>query len=61
MWCPGYDTKLHLMMRLQFRDKESVEYPFTAITLSSLKPRVLVPVRIPSVGQIDRLKNIRIQ
>ena len=30
--CPRYDTKLHLMMRLQFWSFGNVEYLFTAIT-----------------------------
>ena len=32
---PGYDTKLHLMVRLQFWGLGSVVYPFIAITPSS--------------------------
>ena len=31
-WGPGYDTKLHRMVRLQFWRLEECEYPFTAIT-----------------------------
>ena len=31
--CPGYDTKLHLIVRLQTCSLENVEYSFITITL----------------------------
>ena len=56
--CPGYDAKLHLVVRLQFWRLGSVEYLFIVITLRSpLWLRVVVPIRIPSVGQIDQFAN----
>ena len=40
-WYPVYDTKLHLMVRLQFRRSGECE----------------VPVRVPSICQIELFKN----
>ena len=49
--CPGYDTKLHLMMRLQFWRVWST--PSFSLLPSPLRPGVEAAVRVPSIGQID--------
>ena len=38
--CPGYDTKLNLVLRLQFWWLESKEYHFIAITPRSILTRI---------------------
>ena len=50
MLCPGYDIKLHLMI-FEF---EECEYLFITIALkSTLTWSGIVPVRVPSIGQIE--------
>ena len=46
-----YDTKLYLIVRLGALG--NVEYSFIAITPWSTLTQVVVPIRIPSVGQIE--------
>ena len=56
--CPGYDTKLHLVVRLQFW--KSVEYRIPLQQHYSLvhsEISVLVPVRIISQCQINLFEN----
>ena len=48
--CPEYDTKLHLMVRLQFWSWSTPSLPLLLVLLS---PEVVVPVRIPCISQID--------
>ena len=50
--CPEYDTKLHLMMRLQLLKNPSL--PWLPVLLS---PRVEVIVRVLSISQIDLFRN----
>ena len=45
--CPGYDIKLHLMVRLTSLSLRNVEYPFMAITPKSTLTGVRAPT--PSV------------
>ena len=52
--CPGYNTKLHLMVRFQVWGVWS--HTFIAIIPSPTLTRVVIPVRVPSMGEIDLLK-----
>ena len=53
--CPRYDTKLHLVVRLQFWAVWSTS---SLLLLSGpLWLGVIIPVRIPSMGQIELFKN----
>ena len=50
-WYPGYDIKLHLMVRLQ---SWSLRHTHLLPLLSGLcRPSIVVPVRVPSMGQIE--------
>ena len=51
---PGYGSKLHLTVRLQFW---CVEYSYTAITPRSTLLQAVTPVRATSMGEIDLFKN----
>ena len=46
--CPGYDTKVHHV---------EVGILFIAIAPKSTLPGVVVPVRVPSMAEIDLFKN----
>ena len=54
--CPGYDTKLHLIVRFQFWSirKYGVTYSLPLLP-GPLWPGVLVYVRVPSIGQIENV------
>ena len=55
---PKYNTKLHLIMKLQFLSYGECGVTTTLPLLpGSLWPRVVVPISIPSMGQIDVLEN----
>ena len=55
--CPGYDTKLHLMVRFQFWSSRVcgvlLQCPYSHVHW----PEEVVPVRVPSIGQINLFKN----
>ena len=51
-WCPGYDTELHLTVRIQVGRLRNVGYPFINFIFGQFRQGVLVPVRFPSMGQI---------
>ena len=56
--CPEYDTKLHLMVRPQFwRSGEMWRTPSLSLLPGPFLSRVVVPVRVPYMGQIDVFKN----
>ena len=42
--CPGYDTKLHWMVRPQFWRLEECQIPFLAITLKKKKAQKKINV-----------------
>ena len=50
---PGYDTKLYLMVKLQFWSNEECEVtPSLSLFPGPLWPRMVVPFRVSSMGQI---------
>ena len=50
----GYDTKLHLMVRLYFQSSGEYGIILSLLLLSSpLWPGVVVLIRIPGIGHID--------
>ena len=51
---PGYNTKLHVIGRLQFW--ECGVTPSLLLHSGPLWPVVVVPIRVPSMGQIDVCK-----
>ena len=51
--CPGYDTKLNLIVRLW----EVWNIPSLALLPGPHWPEVVVPVWIPSIGQLDLFSN----
>ena len=53
--CPEYYSKWHLMVRLQFWSYE--EYGVTSSLPLLLDSGVIVPVRVPFIGQIDLFEN----
>ena len=53
--CPGYDTKLHLMMRLQIL--ELCRIPSLPLLPGQLWPEIVVLVWAPSMCQTDLFKN----
>ena len=56
--CPGYDAKVHLMVRLQFwRSREYGITPSLSLLLGSLWLRVVLAVMVPSRDQIDLFEN----
>ena len=55
---PGYDTNLHLMVRHQSWNLSNVGYPFITLLLGPLCPRVVVPVCVPSRGQIELFNHL---
>ena len=56
--CLGYDTKLHLMVRLQFLRSGEVEVTSSLLQLSgSLWPWAVVSVRVITKGQMHRFEN----
>ena len=56
--CPEYDTKLHLITRLQFWSSGRVwSTSLLPLTPGLLGPGVVVLVRVSSIGQIDLFKN----
>ena len=55
--CPGYNIKLHLMIRLQFWYLGNVEYPFIGITSKFTLTWAVVSVRVPFIDQTDILAN----
>ena len=52
---PRYDTKLHLMMKLQFWGMWST--PSMPLLLGILSPGLVIPVMIQSMDQIDLFEN----
>ena len=60
--CPGYDTKLYPIVRLQlWRSEECEVTPLLSLLLPGpLWSRVIVPVRDPSMNQTDLFKNYSI-
>ena len=56
--CPGYDTKLYLMVRLLFwRFSEILNTPSLSLLPGPLWPGIVVPVWISSMGQIALFQN----
>ena len=58
--CPGYDTKLHVILRLIFQLYSSGGVwiiHLLVLQSGTLKPKVVVPVRIQSTGLVDLFKN----
>ena len=56
--CPIYDTKLYLVVTLHFWSLECRLTLSLPLITGPLLPKVVVPVRVPSMGQIDLLKII---
>ena len=54
--CPGYNTKLHLIVRLQLWGMWST--PSLPLLPGSLWPRLVVPFWVPSIGQIEQLNHL---
>ena len=56
--CPTYDTKLHLIVRLYSLIFGMGNIPSLLLLLSSLWLGVVVPVRVPSIGQIEPFNHL---
>ena len=56
--CPGYDTKLHLVIRFNFRIPVGyVVNSLLQLLPGPLCPGVVVPVRVPFMDQINPFEN----
>ena len=53
-WCTRYDIKLHLIVRVQFWRSSGVWSTYSLpLRPGPLRPKLVVPVRVPFMGQID--------
>ena len=55
--CLRYDTKLHLVVRLQFWRSREGSTPSLPLFQGPFWPRVVVPIRVPSMSEIDLFEN----